>query len=415
MAPKEAVEKIDNLLISTTDNGCQDHTSLLACYKLFDKYLDRTGIERLVVLTSDGHSSRFDFETLKFCNEKKIRLFISPPDTTGVTQLLDQCNKNIHLEYKVAKENLFTSLMTINLEVSMFSLADMWDTWATPKTIQKAARKVGISEEGLNFTDMQQEKFFQAENLMDIEKSAHSPMPSSSSPALFSSTLSPASPKHLRKGSAMYWKAKFEMAQHDCNEKSLRLEEIPGLLTVQKVKPKQSTKSSTRVTQVHGSMEAKDLINLVKSIKEQKEQKVKSKEIQMKKKEKDKEDFCRCKSKCVCKEDRCLTTGLKECPSCHSILRSECSKAHCKVDGKKPKMLLPIAATKKRTSRKLFESFDESERETDVSEESDGDVDVSDDSDGVIETSDDEDKSNESQNEAAVLVFCFVYLKTYKD
>ena len=42
MALKEAVEKIDNLLISTTDNGCQDHTSLLACYKLFDKYLDRT-------------------------------------------------------------------------------------------------------------------------------------------------------------------------------------------------------------------------------------------------------------------------------------------------------------------------------------------------------------------------------------
>ena len=117
-----------------------------------------------------------------------------------------------------------------------------------------------------------------------------------------SSTLSPDSPKHLPKGSAMYSKAKFGMAQqliHDCNEKSLRLEEIPGPLTVQKVKPKQLTKSSTRVTQVHGSMEAKDVINLVKSIKEQKEQKVKSKEIQMKKKEKDKEDFYRCKSKCV--------------------------------------------------------------------------------------------------------------------
>ena len=150
---------------------------------------------------------------------------------------------------------------------------------------------------------------------MDIEKSAHSPVPSSSLPAPSSSTLSPASPKHLRKGSAMFWKAKFEMAHrliHDCNEKSLRLEETPGLLTVQKVKSKQLTKSSTRVTQVHGLMEAKDEINLVKSIKEQKEQKVKSKTIQMKKKEKDKEDFCRCKSKCICKEERCLATGLKE-------------------------------------------------------------------------------------------------------
>ena len=65
----------------------------------------------------------------------------------------------------------------------MLSVADMWDKWASPKTIRKAARKVGISEEGLNFTDMRQEKFFQAENLMDIEKSTHSLVPSSSLPA----------------------------------------------------------------------------------------------------------------------------------------------------------------------------------------------------------------------------------------
>ena len=64
----------------------------------------------------------------------------------------------------------------------------------------------------------------------------------------------------------------------------------------------------------------------------------------MKKEEKEKAGFYGCKSKCVWKEDRCLATGLKEYPSCHSILRSVCSKARCKVDGKKPKMLLPIAA-----------------------------------------------------------------------
>ena len=92
MAPKTVVYKIDNLLISRTDTDCQDHTSLLSCYKLFDKYLDEKKIERPVVLTSDGHSSQFDYEVFKFCHEKKIHLFISPPDTTGVTQLLDQCN-----------------------------------------------------------------------------------------------------------------------------------------------------------------------------------------------------------------------------------------------------------------------------------------------------------------------------------
>ena len=155
MAPKTVVEKIDNLLISTTDNGCQDHTSLLACYKLFDKYLDKENIERPVVLTSDGHSSRFDYEVLKLCLEKKIRLFISPPDTTGVTQLLDQCNRNIHLEYKVAKACLFKPTMKVNREGFMLSLANMWDKWATPTLIRKAAKRVGSSCNRINLFKLQ--------------------------------------------------------------------------------------------------------------------------------------------------------------------------------------------------------------------------------------------------------------------
>ena len=65
-------------------------------------------------------------------------------------------------------------------------------------------------------------------------------------------------------------------------------------------------------------------------------------------------------------------------------------------------MLLPIAATKKRTSRKLFDSFDESESETDVSDKSDSNIYVSDELEGVMDTSDDKDQSGESQNETAV-------------
>ena len=240
MAPKTVVDKIDNLLISTTNTGCQDHTSLLSCYKLFDKYLDEKKIERPVVLTSDGHSSRFDYEVLKFCQEKKIRLFISPPDTTWITQYA--------LEYKVAKDDLFTPTMKVNREGFMLSLAKMWDKWATQKFIRKAAKRVGISAVGLNVNDMQLEKFAQAANLVENERPANTPTASSSEG--HSSTTTPASPKHLRKGSAAYWKKKFEMAQQtirDCEEKSIQSENIPGLLTTQKMKPKQASKS-TRVT-----------------------------------------------------------------------------------------------------------------------------------------------------------------------
>ena len=260
MAPKTVIDKIDNLLISTTDTGYQDHTSLLSCYKLFDKYLDEKKIERPVVLASDSHSSRFDYEVLKFCHEKKIHLFISPPDTTGVTQLLDQCNRSIHLAYKVAKADLFTPTMKVNREGFMLSLAKMWDKWATPTLIRKAAKRVGISGEGLNVNDMQQEKFAQAADLVENERPANTPTASSSEG--HSSTTTPASPKHLRKGSVTYWKEMFEMAQqtiHDCEERSIQLDNIPGLLTIQKMKPKQASKS-IRVTQVHGLMEGKEVV-----------------------------------------------------------------------------------------------------------------------------------------------------------
>jgi hypothetical protein len=82
------------------------------------------------------------------------------------------------------------------------------------------------------------------------------------------------SPDH-RKSSAKYWKDKFHQSQlliRELNEKSLSLEDIPGLLTIEKVKSKMS-KETTRVTQVHGSMHGQDILKLVKEIKEKKDSK----------------------------------------------------------------------------------------------------------------------------------------------
>ena len=101
MVPAGVCEKIPHLLVSTTDNGVQTSKSLLAAYKLFDKYLEEESVDRLVVLVSDGHSSRFDCDILSFLKEKGIRLFLSPPDTTGILQLLDQINQMLHKCYKL--------------------------------------------------------------------------------------------------------------------------------------------------------------------------------------------------------------------------------------------------------------------------------------------------------------------------
>ena len=86
------------------------------------------------------------------------------------------------------------------------------------------------------------------------------------------------SPVSLRKGSACYYKHKFEKSQEII--KKCHQEDIPGLLTVSKVKPKQLPKSSMRVTEVHGSMEGQNIIDQVKVLNDEKERKeaVKQKE-----------------------------------------------------------------------------------------------------------------------------------------
>ena len=163
MAPKVAVENIKNLIVSSTENGCQDHSLMLDADKRFDKYLDEENIVHPVVVLSDGHSSRFGFAVLKFLCDKSIHSFIMPPDTTGVTQLLDQSlNTKLHQEYSKKREELFTPFQTINCEGFMNILAQIWNVWAPKDVIVNAAQRVGISSTGLDVRKMQQDKFEQA-------------------------------------------------------------------------------------------------------------------------------------------------------------------------------------------------------------------------------------------------------------
>ncbi|XP_047127882.1 uncharacterized protein LOC124808783 [Hydra vulgaris] len=161
---------------------------------------------------------------------------------------------------------------------------------------------------------------------------------------------------YKRKNSAQYWKKKFERLQEliqELSEKSIQLEEIPGLLTVQKVKPKIS-KLTTRVTQVHGSMKGKNVLDLVKVIQDNKNQEIKDKEERRWNKEKQKEAFLRCKNECNCGESVYHAIKLQQCSSCHNVQRSVCGKLSCKVDGKKP-MFLAAAATNNLLKRKVIE------------------------------------------------------------
>ena len=83
-------------------------------------------------------------------------------------------------------------------------------------------------------------------------------------------------------------------------EKGMNLQEILGLLSYKKVRPKELQKKNTRITNVHGSMKNNDILAWVEEIAKGKGKKNCGKVREETKKKQEKEKFYRCKAKCVC-------------------------------------------------------------------------------------------------------------------
>ena len=128
-----------------------DRKSLQAAYKTFDNIVVQKGVQKTVLVVTDGHSSRFCPESMTYLFSNDLGLFPGPPDKTSVTQLLDQINQSLYAPYRTPKKNIFTNDMTVDKEgfMSISILAEIWPTWATSDTIQKAAKLVGVSKYGL--------------------------------------------------------------------------------------------------------------------------------------------------------------------------------------------------------------------------------------------------------------------------
>ena len=113
---------------------------------------------------------------------------------------------------------------------------------------------------------MQQDKFERAAACIDENASDSS---ISSFPFTPSSLIVSPNKRHK---SSPYWENKFDQALdiiQALRESSINIQEIPGFLSIQKVKPKLS-KSTTRVTQIYGSMKAKTVLETLKDLDEKK-------------------------------------------------------------------------------------------------------------------------------------------------
>lgn len=335
MVPREAVNKISDLLVSASKSGYQDGKTCLSSYKLFDKYLTRNNIKRPVVMLTDGHGSRFNVDVLRFCRDKQIRQFVSPPDTTSTTQLLDQVNQVLHSAYRNEIKDIIMD-EHINKRVFMLVLSEIWDSWTSREMLIKAAKRVGISSDGLNVDWMQQDKFRAAELLLgQASEAAEGASAHIDSP-------------FAKKGTKEYYKLKCDIYEKELKRLNCSME-IPEEQIQRLMKPRirkfqpTNTKNS-RLLNDFGSLEGKDALQKALEIEERETQKTQTKDAKDELRNTQTEAFIRCKEQCVCDNTPCSAINLKRCPSCKEVKRSVCSKFKClSTTGTKPVMLLPAA------------------------------------------------------------------------
>ena len=372
MCPANAAAKIPNLLVSVNESGCSTGDTLFAAYQelstVISKRRGESEMETNVVI-ADGHKSRFDIKLMRLCDVKGLDQFILWPDTSGATQKHDQINAQLHSKYEEKKSIMYTEYSDVNRECFMNILSDVITEWATKENLTKAGKRVGITNEGLSVEWMDQSMFERAAAVLHPESPMKTP-----------TELPVTSPEGVRKNSAEYWKSKYDQAKEFYSARQTLeypLEQVEGLLPYKKVKPAASIKK--KITDVHGSLKATEVRELI----EQKEEEERQKEERRKEKVEQKENmvstFLKCKEQCLCKTKACKAMQLQQCSVCRNVLKSKCTKKACKVDGEAPAMIL-VAARKdksektRRIPNRRRDDSDESEEELDSATDVDEDI-----------------------------------------
>ena len=85
-------------------------------------------------------------------------------------------------------------------------------------------------------------------------------------------------------------------------------------------------KKITRVTQVHGSMEGKKILERIEELHEEEERNNAVKAERKRKKEESDKAFLLCENSCVCRLPVCLAKGFRQCTQCRDVMKSRCSK-----------------------------------------------------------------------------------------
>ena len=238
----------------------------------------------------------------------------------------------------------------INREVFMITLAGMWGEFSSNESVINAFHRVGVSKDGLSIHWMQKEKFKAAEALLSNSLDNDNGKDPSPTPGT----------KRRRgctKASLEEELEKAKMRIEELEKQPITPDEIDGFFHFEKVRPVKT--KNVRVTQVHGSLDGSQVLEMREKIEAEKKEKQTRKEMSMIEKETRAELFIKCRESCVCSKDLCNASGLKQCSSCKDVIKSHCSKAKCKkTDGTKPDMLIPACDKEQKRPRKSFKNVE---------------------------------------------------------
>ena len=198
--------------------------------------------------------------------------------------------------------------------------------------------------EGLDIGFMDQTKFVAAALLLE-------PPGSPKTPTAAKKLWEVESPKGSRKNTKEYWQLKFGALQNRMKnivETPVTPEEIEGLTKIQKFKPQKS--KSMRITQVQGSLTGKDILQKKQDLQVIEDKKNEEKEQKQRMKVEQKERFIRCRNECTCKQFPCFASNLRQCPICSDVMKSQCSKAKCKLASGTDKPVMVLVAAKSNRS-----------------------------------------------------------------
>ena len=325
MAP-DCIKELEFALFSVTDGGCQTGETFLEWLKSLEAQARSRGITGPICFATDGHSSRFWIENLRWLRKTSNDLFITPPEATRSCCMLDQIFQDAHSCYDDLVMDLKHDLgpdVSIGVNEAVQIFVQMWKKpWCSYKQRCRGFKNVGL-DEGRISIDFMPDKQFKIGEAIAAAAAEGEQLAIEAPPVEEEELLVPTPDASITRGTKAYYAAKVHCLRVALEtEKKRKLSPLQmGVLRASWFKPKPPKKKRRKINSVTGSMDGSMLLEKRDEMEEAGMTKEKEKQDAIKAKE---AAFELCIAGCNCGQDNCAATGLVKCAACDQVKERRC-------------------------------------------------------------------------------------------